>query len=75
MKMVLPPSYQDATRQIDWLDVVVPYIPVRYYARLCLVSKRFNNRFAPLLWNNPLQIARGLGLEAENGEPRSFFFF
>ncbi|KAK3344348.1 hypothetical protein B0T25DRAFT_556799 [Lasiosphaeria hispida] len=50
---VPPPTYQDAIHR-DWLRVVAPRIPVQYYARLCLVSKRFYQRFAPLLWNDPL---------------------
>ncbi|KAK4042756.1 hypothetical protein C8A01DRAFT_44252 [Parachaetomium inaequale] len=41
------PSYQDATTRPDWLALVAPYLSVREYARLCLVSRRFYDEFAP----------------------------
>jgi hypothetical protein len=53
---VLPPSYQDAVKPLDWLDVVAPYVPIREYARLCLVDKRFYRQFAPRLWNDPFAV-------------------
>ncbi|KAK4187608.1 hypothetical protein QBC35DRAFT_532426 [Podospora australis] len=52
-----PPSYQDATRRPDWLEFVAPYVPIKDYARLCLVSRRFYGHFAPRLWNDPLTTA------------------
>ncbi|KAK4156385.1 hypothetical protein C8A00DRAFT_30779 [Chaetomidium leptoderma] len=55
-----PPSYQRATKRPDWLGLVAPYIPLRKYARLCLVSKRFYRHFAPRLWNDPFTTARML---------------
>lgn len=51
------PSYQDATTRPDWLALVAPYVPVREYARLCLVCRRFYRQFAPRLWNDPLAAA------------------
>ncbi|KAK0706761.1 hypothetical protein B0T26DRAFT_790119 [Lasiosphaeria miniovina] len=55
-----PPSYQDATRLLDWLELAAPFIPAREYARLCLVSRRFYHHFAPRLWNDPLAVATRL---------------
>jgi hypothetical protein len=57
---VQPPSYQDAMKRPDWLDVVAPYIPIREYARLCLVDTRFYRQFAPRLWNDPFAVPRSL---------------
>ncbi|KAM7186356.1 hypothetical protein V8F20_011423 [Naviculisporaceae sp. PSN 640] len=57
-----PPSYLDATRRQDWLELVAPYVSVRDYTNLCLVSKRFYDLFAPRLWHDPLTAARTLGL-------------
>ncbi|KAH6620656.1 hypothetical protein B0J18DRAFT_430348 [Chaetomium sp. MPI-SDFR-AT-0129] len=48
------PSYQDATARPDWLELVAPWLPLRDYPRLCLVSRRFYGQFAPRLWNDPL---------------------
>jgi hypothetical protein len=56
----LLPSYQEATTRPDWLTLVAPYIPVKDYARLCLVSKRFYEQFAPRLWNDPFAVIRML---------------
>jgi hypothetical protein len=50
------PSYQDATARPDWLALVAPYLSVREYARLCLVSQRFYHEFAPRLWNDPFAV-------------------
>ncbi|KAL2135791.1 hypothetical protein VTI74DRAFT_6857 [Chaetomium olivicolor] len=55
--MAHPPSYQDATTTPDWLELVARSIPIREYARLCLVSRRFYRHFAPRLWNEPLAVA------------------
>ena len=66
--MAHPPSYQDATRKLDWLEIVAPYAHARDYARLCLVSKRFHRHFAPRLWNDPLTAANELLLNRDNGE-------
>ncbi|KAK4460591.1 hypothetical protein QBC42DRAFT_347861 [Cladorrhinum samala] len=52
--MAHPPSYQDATRRQDWLELVAPYIPISEYWDLCQVSKRFHAEFAPRLWNDPV---------------------
>jgi hypothetical protein len=65
------PSYHDAIRRTDWLDLVTPYCYPRDYAALCRVSTRFYARFARRLWSSPLRMARALGLHRENGE--SFF--
>ncbi|KXX78900.1 hypothetical protein MMYC01_202008 [Madurella mycetomatis] len=51
-----PPSYQDATKRLDWLELVAPYVQVKEYACLCLVSSRFYHQFAPRLWNDPLNL-------------------
>ncbi|KAK3683888.1 hypothetical protein B0T22DRAFT_264782 [Podospora appendiculata] len=68
MQMEHPPSYQDAIRQLDWLEIVAPYIYAGELARLCLVSKRFYHQFAPRLWNDPLPLARQLGLQRDAGK-------
>jgi hypothetical protein len=64
----LLPSYHEAVRQTDWLDLVTPYCSPKDYASLCRVSGRFHDRFARLLWGSPLRMARALGLHRENGE-------
>ena len=51
------PSYQEATKRPDWLELVALHVPIQEYARLCLVSKRFYHQFAPRLWNDPLVVA------------------
>ncbi|KAK0626946.1 hypothetical protein B0T14DRAFT_562812 [Immersiella caudata] len=61
-----PPSYTEATQRADWLRLVAPCIPPRYYANLCLVSRRFYRQFAPLLWNDPIAVARELHRDTEN---------
>lgn len=63
----LPPSYHDATKRPDWLELVAPRVPVREYARLCLVSRRFYDQFAPRLWNDPLSAATLLNRD-NNGQ-------
>ncbi|KAK0704765.1 hypothetical protein B0H67DRAFT_498389 [Lasiosphaeris hirsuta] len=63
---VPPPTYEDAIHR-DWLRVVAPRIPVHYYAKLCLVSKRFYQRFAPLLWNDPIAMRPRWNEDGEAG--------
>ncbi|KAH8878991.1 hypothetical protein GQ53DRAFT_55861 [Thozetella sp. PMI_491] len=60
------PSYQEATQGPDWLELVAPHVAVKHYARLCRVSSRFYNQFAPRLWNDPLTAARVLGLDPDH---------
>lgn len=55
MSEVLP-SYHDAIKRPDWLDLVAPYVAFRDYGRLCLVSKHFYRQFAPRLWNDPFTV-------------------
>lgn len=55
-----PPSYNEAIRMKDWLEVVAPFIDVRDYANLCRVSQRFYAVFAIRLWKDPLPILREL---------------
>ncbi|TPX08870.1 uncharacterized protein E0L32_009688 [Thyridium curvatum] len=66
MMMADLPSYQEAVSRIDWLPIVAPYIPLRDYARLCRVSRRFREQFAARLWNDPLRAVRSLGLHPES---------
>ncbi|KAK4451801.1 hypothetical protein QBC34DRAFT_399574 [Podospora aff. communis PSN243] len=61
-----PPSYTEATQRADWLRLVAPYVFPQYYASLCLVSRRFYRQFAPLLWSDPIAVARELHRNAEN---------
>lgn len=69
------PSYQDATRRPDWLELVASHVPIGEYARLCLVSRRFYHQFAPRLWNDPLAAAGMLGRDNGQSLPtRSFFY-
>ncbi|KAI1084566.1 hypothetical protein F5B20DRAFT_211347 [Whalleya microplaca] len=56
------PSYEEATTTPDWIDLVAPYVPVIDLYRCCLVDRRFNRKFAPRLWQDPLVIIRRLGL-------------
>ncbi|KAI5860359.1 hypothetical protein GGS23DRAFT_234177 [Durotheca rogersii] len=56
------PSYGDAVARQDWLDLVAPYVPVADWCRCCQVDRRFYRRFAPRLWQDPLDAARRLGL-------------
>lgn len=62
------PSYQEAVRRCDWLELAGPYIPVGDYTRLCLVSRRFYDHFAPRLWIDPIRTVRLLGLDPGDGE-------
>ncbi|KAL2116357.1 hypothetical protein VTJ04DRAFT_8524 [Mycothermus thermophilus] len=50
------PTYEEATARPDWLTLVAPYIPLRDYAGLCRVSRRFYCEFAPRLWADPLTV-------------------
>lgn len=61
------PSYQDAVRAPDWLELVAPFVSVRDYRSLCPVDKRFYRLFAPRLWNDPLTAVRQLGLDPSDG--------
>lgn len=56
------PSYGEAVEGAHWLTLVAPYVAVQDYARLCRVSRRFYDEFAPRLWKDPLQATRLLGL-------------
>lgn len=65
------PSYEEAVTGGHWLDLVAPYVALQDYSKLCRVSRRFYDQFAPRLWNDPLQTARLLGLHPNDG---AFFF-
>ncbi|KAL1895285.1 hypothetical protein Sste5346_005432 [Sporothrix stenoceras] len=56
------PSYEEAVTGGHWLDLVAPYVALKDYSKLCRVSRRFYDQFAPRLWNDPLQTVRLLGL-------------
>ncbi|EPE07622.1 leucine rich repeat domain containing protein [Ophiostoma piceae UAMH 11346] len=56
------PSYEEAVSGGHWLDLAAPYMSIRCYSKLCRVSRRFHSQFSPRLWNDPLQVARHLGL-------------
>ncbi|OTA99851.1 hypothetical protein M426DRAFT_27075 [Hypoxylon sp. CI-4A] len=60
--MGILPSYEEATTSPDWLDLVAAYVPTVDWPRCCLVDRRFNQRFAPRLWQDPLVTIRHLGL-------------
>lgn len=66
------PSYNEATQPRDWLDTVAPYIDVRDYTNLCLVSRRFYARFALRIWKDPLSTVRALGLDPDDGKSLPF---
>ncbi|KAK3947100.1 hypothetical protein QBC32DRAFT_385789 [Pseudoneurospora amorphoporcata] len=71
------PSYQEATRKLDWLELADPYIPIDCYARLCCASWRFYKYFLPKLWADPFAICYALGpISKPDGEeiPRSELF-
>lgn len=61
-----PPSYQDAIQRPHWLTLATPFISVRDWARLSRVSKRFYRWFAPRLWNDPIAVARALGVGGDS---------
>lgn len=61
------PSYNEAIQPRDWLDTVAPYVDVRDYANLCLVSWRFYARFALRIWKDPLSTVRALRLDPDDG--------
>ncbi|EAA26554.1 hypothetical protein NCU03551 [Neurospora crassa OR74A] len=54
------PSYQEATRTLDWLELVGPSISIRDYARLCRVSRHFCDYFLPRLWTDPFAMCYAL---------------
>ncbi|CAK7272730.1 hypothetical protein SEPCBS119000_005277 [Sporothrix epigloea] len=56
------PSYAEAVSGGHWLDLVAPYVAIQDYSKLCRVSRRFYDQFAPRLWSDPLQSIRRLGL-------------
>ncbi|KAI1751160.1 hypothetical protein F4782DRAFT_531680 [Xylaria castorea] len=60
--MDILPSYGEATTRLDWLSLIAPYIPASVWTSCCLVDRRFYDRFAPLLWRDPLVTVRQLGL-------------
>jgi hypothetical protein len=62
------PSYDEAISRLDWLALVAPYVSIRDYANLCLVSHRFYKLFAPRLWMDPLRMVRFLGLDPGDGK-------
>lgn len=62
------PSYQEATAEIDWLGLVVSYLPTRCLPACCLVNRRFYTLFAPRLWQDPLSAIRQLGLDPNDGK-------
>ncbi|KAK3990530.1 hypothetical protein QBC44DRAFT_358408 [Cladorrhinum sp. PSN332] len=72
LAMAHPPSYQDATRRRDWLELVAPYCPISEHANLCQVSRRFRAQFAPRLWNDPL--AAGRLLNRDNDLDLEWFY-
>lgn len=62
------PSYQDAVgTKGNWVSLAAPYVATADYANLCLVSRRFNDVFTPLLWRDPLVTIRKLGLDPADG--------
>ena len=61
------PSYQEAVGRSDWLELVAPHASVADLPSLCLVSKRFYDRFSCRLWADPLRAARLLGLDPAEG--------
>ncbi|CAK7268651.1 hypothetical protein SEPCBS57363_003201 [Sporothrix epigloea] len=56
------PSYDEAVSGGHWLNLVAPYVAVQDYPKLCRVSRRFYDLFAPRLWRDPLQTVCRLGL-------------
>ena len=62
------PSYEDAIVASDnWVSLAAPYVSASDYPSLCLVSRRFNNVFTPMLWRDPLVTIRKLGLDPADG--------
>ncbi|CAK7219445.1 hypothetical protein SCUCBS95973_003824 [Sporothrix curviconia] len=68
------PSYEEAVSGGHWLDLVAPYVAIKDYPKLCRVSRRFYDQFAPRLWSDPLQTVRLLGLHP-NDDLRWFTYF
>ncbi|ROT35193.1 hypothetical protein SODALDRAFT_79322 [Sodiomyces alkalinus F11] len=60
------PSYEEAISRLDWVGLVAPYTSVSDYSRLCSVNRHFHTVFAPLLWHDPLNTVRLLGLRPSN---------
>lgn len=65
----VPPSYEDVvtTARLGWAALAAPYVRAPDYPSLCLVSRRFYEVFAPLLWRDPLVTIRDLGLDPADG--------
>lgn len=65
----VPPSYEAAvtTAHLGWVTLAAPYVRAADYPNLCLVSRRFHDVFAPLLWRDPLVTIRKLGLDPADG--------
>lgn len=66
------PSYEEAVSGGHWLNLVAPYVAVQDYPKLCRVSRRFYDLFAPRLWRDPLQTVRRLGLHPNDGTSFEF---
>lgn len=62
------PSYEEATSRQDWLELVAPYVDIRDYTNLCLVSKPFNSQFVKRLWKEPIRTVRALRLSPLEGK-------
>ncbi|KAK3392265.1 hypothetical protein B0T20DRAFT_472122 [Sordaria brevicollis] len=54
------PTYEEATRPVDWLQLAGPFISIQDYARLCRVSRHFCDYFLPRLWADPFAICYAL---------------
>ena len=52
MESIVPPSYEEATTRDYWL-LIAPYIESSDLCSTSLVSRHWNQTFAPYLWGNP----------------------
>lgn len=49
-----PPSYQAAAASLtEYWDIAAPYVASADLYAACLVSSKWHQVFAPLLWGNP----------------------